>query len=198
MEVAVLSRLCGKMTNFSSSAENCSKSDILELALEVAVLCYSKNFWSWPCKNQGQLPFYQGQWPFYQGQSSREMAVLSRPMAVLCFMSPCKEAHLSKENLRYLLGSGTLGHSPRPGRPRAQPRSAVATEAAEPRKAPQATSWSWPWKRQVCAGVYVKITSILELALEVAVLCYKIHTLELQKQHFGAGLGSGRSFLEFI
>ena len=31
-------RLYGKMTNFSSSAENCSKSDILELALEVAVL----------------------------------------------------------------------------------------------------------------------------------------------------------------
>ena len=29
------------MTNFSSNAENCSKSDILELALEVAVLYWS-------------------------------------------------------------------------------------------------------------------------------------------------------------
>ena len=41
---------------------------------------------------------------------------------------------------------------------------------------------------------------MLELALEVAVLCWsscKIDTLELRKRHFGAGLGSGRSLLEF-
>ena len=71
-----------------------------------------------------------------------------------------------------------------------------------------------PWKRQVCAGVYVKITrrssksNILELKIRTLELHYikiahfsssvRICHLELRKRHFGAGHGSGRSLLDFM
>ena len=72
-------------------------------------------FWSWPWK----WPFCTGVYIKIKasGHFSLPMAILSRPtvkangrfIKAKCFMSPCKEARLSKENPRYLLGSGALG-----------------------------------------------------------------------------------------